>query len=527
MTALISTLYISEYRTVKAMENEAARNANKAVGPSDQPISREYVLEIIGMGASLDKYRQGGLWTALAGGNPYVSIRDMNPQHWPWQGQEKIWDAAGNAGNSAENAILDTPRYWGAPTFNAEFRYLDPRSVDRPNWPQGGIAMMDVLMRMPVLAGRELSERPDHIVEKIFEFFDQNPTVPYVILGSSDSTSLRSEHGTTERYLQDGWYVPEKPNASAVFVLARRERVDLLRPFVFTDLEEPQPDVDVLNRYGIARRVWLNHLKLQRRVPVPVDPDLRDSVQYDRNPTSEEWLADLELFSKRADIQEISSTSFHLAHALSKKPRISTHWKPKPWFPVPWNTEQLEQFDALPTLGFLHRPVFVKMTDKDGKLLKHTEQRQAALQQGWKAALETLPEAQRAVGPARVIVATGGKTSQLIDFHGLLRHVGENGVSKFDPDKPTSFIDVDRRLGDTGATTFFMQTAIGVMGSYREGGVSAAFNLRDPTEASIIFISPPSDEKRKSQHHAIGGDVLRNATVPMIDPKNYEDPIVK
>jgi len=509
------------------MENEAQRNANKVKAPSDQPTSREYVLEIIGMGVSLDKYRQGSVWKALADGNPYVSIRDMNPQHWPWNRDDKTMEAGGNAGDSSENAILDTPRYWGVPAFNAEFRYLDKDSLDRPEWPQGGIAVMRPIMRIPVLAGQELSERPDRIVEKIFNFFDEHPTVPYVILASSDSTSLRSEHGTPAKSLEDGWYAPEKPNASVVFVLARRERVDSIRPFAFQDLEEPQPDVDVLNRYGIARRVWLNYLALEKNVPAPLIPYSHDGDRYTRSPTSKEWLADLALFVNRPDIQEISKTSFHLTHALNKKPRISTHWKPKPWFPVPWNTEQLEQFDALPTLGFLHRPVFVKMTDNDGKLLKHAEQRQAALQQGWKAALETLPESQRASGPARVIVATGGKTSQLIDFHGLLRRVGDNGVSKFNPDKPTSFIDVDRRLGDTGATTFFMQTAIGVMGSYREGGVSAAFNLRDPTEASIIFISPPSDEKRKSQHHAIGGDVLRNATVPMIDPKNYEDPIVK
>jgi hypothetical protein len=36
-----------------------------------------------------------------------------------------------------------------------------------------------------------------------------------------------------------------------------------------------------------------------------------------------------------------------------------------------------------------------------------------------------------------------------------------------------------RRLGNTGAATFFAQTAIRVMGSYIDGGTSAAINLRD------------------------------------------------
>jgi hypothetical protein len=437
-----------------------------------------------------------------------------------------MWRADGNEIDSAENAILDTPRYWGVPVFNAEPRYLDPNSIDRVDWPQGGIAMRDVLMQMPVLADRELSDRPDHILERIFKFFDEHPTVPYVFLGSSDSTALRTTHGVIWKMLEDGWYAPEKPNASAVFVLARRERVDVLRPYVFQDIEEPT-DGDWLNRYGIGRRVWLNYLELEKKVPAPLDPYSRDGKRYTRLPTGKEWLVDLELFTKRIDVQEASQLSFHLVNALSKKPKLSSHWKPRPWFPVPWNTEQLQQFDALPTLGFLHRPVFVKMTDNENNTLNSVEQRKAALWLGWKLALDTLPESQRAVGPARVIVATGGRTSQLIDFHGLLRDVAESGGPKFDAGKPNQFIDVDHRLGDTGAATFFMQAAIGLMGSYREGGISAAFNLRDPKEASIILVSPPSEEKRQRQRHIIGGDVLRNATVPMIDPKNYEEPVYR
>jgi hypothetical protein len=54
-----------------------------------------------------------------------------------------------------------------------------------------------------------------------------------------------------------------------------------------------------------------------------------------------------------------------------------------------------------------------------------------------------------------------------------------------------------------------MQMAIGVMGSYRAGGPSLAVNLRDPHEATFIFISPPSEEKRKAQQES-RGDVFRS-----------------
>lgn len=68
-----------------------------------------------------------------------------------------------------------------------------------------------------------------------------------------------------------------------------------------------------------------------------------------------------------------------------------------------------------------------------------------------------------------------------------------------------------------------MQMAIGVMGSYIEGGPSAAINLRDPTGASIVFISPPTEERRKAQEH---WNVFKHEVKPAIDPENYKAPKV-
>ena len=144
------------------------------------------------------------------------------------------------------------------------------------------------------------------------------------------------------------------------------------------------------------------------------------------------------------------------------------------------------------------------------------------MQAGWQAALLTLPEAERRKAPARIVAATGGNSDQLIALHSTLDAYAAQGGPEFDHAKSDQFIDTDKRLGNTGATTLFMQMAIGVMGSYRDGGVSAAVNLRDTNEASIVFISPPSDDKRKTQTHALGGDVLGHHGTPAIDPANYE-----
>lgn len=509
-------------RRIKMFKNTAPAS----VASHNDPHGKEYVLEVIGVGVTLDRYRQGALWTALVEGSPYVSIRDTDPQHYPWDSMDKMNQSGSRESASLDNAILDTPRYWGIPAFNAAPPYVGEDSSDRPDRPQAGLVGSTGEMHILVLADRELSERPDRILEKIFDFFDRNKDVPFIVLGAADSTYVRTHTTMPKRRLTTGYSVPDMPDASVVFVIARRERVDAIRPFVFKDLEEPQPDVEILNRDGVARRVWLNYLALEKKVPTPPEKD-SSSYHYGRQPTGDEWLADLAVFAKQFDSAYSDKAGFKLADVMSHKPRLSRHWKPKPWLPVPWNTEQLEQFDMLPTLGFLHRPVFVKMTDENGNLLKHAADREARLHDAWKHALATLPAEQRAIGPARVIVASGGKTSQLLNFHSLLRKVVDEGGPKFDPAEANKFIDIDRRLGNTGAATFFMQTAIGILGSYREGGVSAAFNLRDPSEASIIFISPPSDEKRKNQQHPIGGDVFQNATIPLIDPKNYEEPVYR
>ena len=143
------------------------------------------------------------------------------------------------------------------------------------------------------------------------------------------------------------------------------------------------------------------------------------------------------------------------------------------------------------------------------------------MQAGWQSALLTLPEAERAKAPSLVIAATGDDTGQTTLLHSALNAYAARGGPEIDTGKSNQFIDTDKRLGNTGASTLFMQMAIGVMGSYRDGGVSAAVNLRDKNEATIVFISPPSDDKRKTQKHPHGGDVFAHRGTPAVDPANY------
>ena len=227
----------------------------------------------------------------------------------------------------------------------------------------------------------------------------------------------------------------------------------------------------------------------------------------------------------RPDIRGTGAISF-LDRELNAKHRLPQDWKPTPWFPVPWSKTQLEQFDKMATLGYIHRPVFVKTTDEHGKPLARRDARQKALFEGLQEALRTLPEAERAHAPARVIAATNNQTEQLVALESMLHQYAAQGGPEIDSGKLDQFINIDRRLGNTGAATLFMEMAIGVMGSYRAGGPSLAVNLRDPREATFIFISPPSEEKRKAQDQS-RGDVFRPIKSMAVDPANYAVPETK
>jgi len=367
------------------------------------------------------------------------------------------------------------------------------------------------------------AERPDRILEDVFAFFDANPDVPYVVLNSDDGMDVRhmSRPPGSPPLVKEGYYVPEMPDASALFVLARRERVDPIRPFSYEDIDDYRTPMEVLNRDGVARRLFLGYLDLKKSVPHPDDRN----PPAGRSITAAEWLEYAAKFSKRPDIRGTGQISF-LDREFNAKHRPPLDWKPTPWFPIPWSKLQLQQFDNMASLGFIHRPVFVKTTDGHGKPLPRRDARQKALMEGLKAALNTLPAAERAKGPARVIAATNNQTEQLVAFESMLHQYAAEGGPEIDSGKLDQFINIDRRLGNTGAATLFMEMAIGVMGSYRSGGPSLAVNLRDPHEASFIFITPPSDEKRSAQQQS-RGDVFRSIKSMAVDPANYAVPAAK
>lgn len=500
----------------------AAKASEQLAAARTEQGRREYVLEVINLGVTLDKYRQGKLWDALQSGNPYTSLREQDPKKYPWADNDKRGMSGGRSGDTLENGAAYTVLEWGTPVFNARPPDMS-KYANHPLKPNMGFAAgtesNGMIASLFVAGPARFAERPDRILDDVFDFFDANPDIPYVVLNSNDGMSVRESAlpPGSPPLVKDGYYIPDMPDASALFVLARRERVDPIRPFAYDDIDDYRTPIEVRNRDGIGRRLFLGYLDLESSVPQPDEPGLPDR----RKVTVAEWLDFAAKFAVRPDIRGTGQISF-LDREFNAKHRPPLDWKPTPWFPVPWSKTQLAEFDRMATRGFIHRPVFVKTTDEHGKPLARRDARQQALMKGLQDALLTLPEAERAKAPARVIVSTNNQTAQLVALEGMLHQYAAQGGPEIDSGRLDQFINIDRRLGNTGAATLFMEMAIGVIGSYRAGGPSLAINLRDPHEATFIFISPPSEEKREAQKHR--GDVFRSVRSPASNLDNYAVP---
>ena len=498
----------------RARQQDEVRQANAAALAKEAP--REYVLEVIGLGVSLDKHRQGKLWDALQQGHPFGTIRAQDPEKYSWSASDKLGDEGSASASTLENGIGGLPMYWPAPSFFASEPSEDPQwpSSDADP-PIGTVAATDsngLDLTLFIPAGYMLADHPDRLLEKAFAFFDAHPDVPYLVVAASDGLYFRhlNRPPGSPPLLYDGYYIPYMPASSALFVLARRERVEVLRPFAFEDTSIE--DFANENHRGLARRIYLRFGELSEQFGRAMG-----NGRLDRWPTVPEWLAETARFARRPDV--LGPESISLLHPSDDVVHVPKGYKPTPWFPIPWNTYQLEVFDRLPTLGYLHRPTYIQLTDADGKPLTRQSDRAAALAAGWQDALLTLPEAQRKGALKRVISSTGDNPDKLVELTALINAQAEAGGPELHLDKPSEWINLEPRLGNTGSASWFMGMAIGVMGSYIDGGVSAAINLRNDREASLIFISPPPPEKLQRQ----GRGVFKNQVTPAIDPAHYAE----
>ena len=174
-----------------------------------------------------------------------------------------------------------------------------------------------------------------------------------------------------------------------------------------------------------------------------------------------------------------------------KTPKVP--FQPTQWLPVAWNTEQVGQFEALPVLGYVHRPQYASYLQPDGQPMG-PQGRAAAFAQAWQAALDALPAGQK---PARVFYDCSyqpGQAEGVVPLHLAMVKLGP------DLDLAKAGYNLFPSLGDTGASSPFVSLALGIIASHEQKDISAATCFKRPDGASIFLISPPSAADLLKKH---------------------------
>jgi hypothetical protein len=167
-------------------------------------------------------------------------------------------------------------------------------------------------------------------------------------------------------------------------------------------------------------------------------------------------------------------------------------FKPTDLLPMAWDQKEIDQFEKLPVLGRIHRPQWVDFRP-GGKALGPKGQA-AVFLEGWKRALGSLPEG---MAPARVIFDPGppAQVGRALPLYQALHAAGP----ALDP-SGDAMLNLSRRLGETGASSFFLGLGLGLMANHQEGDATAVVSFRKSGGATVVMVSPPTEVERAKPH---------------------------
>jgi hypothetical protein len=407
--------------------------------PNRSP-SRITSLDVVGIGVSVEMFRQGKVWDELQK-HPTDSILPTDLSKYPNSFSERDLASDKRAADTLEYGASHFVEQWPIPAISIWSYCNDP--VEPGTLPgETNYAFFNKridALRMPAgmhahkiqSLGAFFSNEPEEVLERAFQFFDGNPEVPALVVMVSDGDMTRQYTGdkSREAYWNDG---PRKSGAMTetfvALMLARRDRVDALRPFAGTP-----------------------------------------------------------------------ATALHAAGP------VKPGFKPSKYLPEPWTADQISQFDHLPTIAVLQRPIRVTyMKDKDGnptfddakkaKLIS-TNAQQIEFKKAFDAALQDIPGGH----PARIFYDTNGSSTGARVVP--LAQAVHNSIPDFDLFQPDQGYDITARMGNTGAASPFVQWALAAMATYQHKDSAMTVNLRQAGEVMITIVTPAGDTSTHPMGH--------------------------
>ncbi|UBM24115.1 DUF2875 family protein [Pseudomonas sp. p1(2021b)] len=470
-------------------ENQAAykREILAALAEQESAPPHTFALEIRGAGVAIHRDAQSRIWKFIRDKNDrFSSIYSSDPKDYEASLSSRMISRSINARLAFKKSAGESVAYWPIPVF----------TIGPPKQPADTGAASSILMgRNAATLGVTLflwqdAENTTHaqcMIERLFRFFDDNPMVPQALMVSEDGDITRNSlrvAGTPG--LQNDQVVPTVYQNMAGLLVARSDRVSrYIRPFARQQVENNQ------NKKTDLGKLWAFYWKYSPQFR-KVYEDARRAEGIE-NPYGPGTMSTAYWHSKLPELWKTISN------------RGPGHFEPSPWLPIRWAQHQVDEFDASPVLGYLHRPIKVPMQDENGKRLKPALQAKA-LQAGWLEALDTLPKGHK---PVRVFYDTTDNLEAEIALTNALHELNTDGHG-LDIGNVEEGYDIGRRLGNTGVSSALVQINLASIASYLDGGTSAVVYAGADGSLTVQMVRPP-DEARKEKNRKNRG----------VDPFSY------
>jgi len=404
--------------------------------PTSSP--RLETLDVLRIGFSLDTYRQGQVWNKLQEHDlaqpeslHVGSILEMDPKKYPFDAFEKNTAYAKRKLDAMELALRSFPEKWSIPAI-AFVRGWDEHMAD-PRLPAENVRrMLDNLVPgrlapaglhwhdvRPLPDGIICDDYPEEAIERIFQLFESQPDLPAVLIYSVESVNMALALGSKRERPPGGTAGPRQPG-------------QLTDAMVAMVVGRPE------------RLQWLRNFAPYTKVH-----DNRINPEF----TGWRWIG-------------------------PKVPFVPTQF-----FPKPWTQRSFQQFDSIPVLAKLHRPVTVSLQDATGKRLKGDALKRAQAA-AWTEATRSLN-----VVPARVFHDTGKPTDVMLSEWSPALRAAQSPVNLLASDQS---YNLTKRLGDTGSASPFVGIALATMASFSNADASVVMPLRRPDQATLITVSSPT-----------------------------------
>lgn len=473
-------------------QKQAASAATTSSHPGTQAMlaqtGKKFALEVRGMGVVVGENTDEEIWQAIEKkADNYASYVSQNPEDYADSPDQRLSDLGAVTGLSFKRGARHAVDQWPLPVFTWE-----PPKAKNAGRPAGKLAgrRQQAGLGVTLLLWQEDANTDDGaaMIEKLFAFFDTHPDVPAALLFSADGSMMRSLIETPGNVDTPaiGHVIPAMPDSVGAFLITRADRVDkLIRPFAVAqtaNINKNNTEYDVVKLWNFF---WK---KNDDRGPESFDAHFKKEAK-EAGVASPSSIGVMSSNWWQAQLPELWQTIGNQGPG---------EFKPTPYIPVRWTTWQLKQFDSAPLLGYIHRPVDIKLIDDHGQPLKTAVQAEA-LKAGWEQAVAALPDNKE---PKRLFYDTTGNKQWVIPLNQALAQVGTSAPH---PDEVKEGYDIGARIGNTGTSSPMVQIGLGLIASYQQGGASATVNRRPNGMASIVMVSPPDEATKAAWAQNHGG----------------------